>query len=564
MAQEEVTLERSLDNAANVLRSKMDANEYKNYTLGTIFYKYLSDSMLYYVAELLEEENVSLEEAQKLYEENQDDPDLIDELNLKLNYVIDAKNTYTNILKTVNNHTFQISQLGDAFNSIESQGKEFEGLFDDYDLYSKRLGNTAQKQSDTISEVLSSIGKLEIVKTPKDTLGNAYEYLIKQFASETGKKAGEFYTPQQVSRLLARLTLVDKDYTDGMTVYDPTMGSGSLLLNFRKYVEHPERITYFGQEINTSTYNLARMNMILHHVDVVNQKLRNNDTLDEDWPVEEITNFDAVVMNPPYSHKWSANAGFKDDPRFAAYGVLPPKSKADYAFLLHERKCEELALIKKALLQKLFPKKDEFKPEVRYKNFSDAWEQRKLGEILSDLYNGQTPSRNVKSYWKGDIPWLTSGELNHGIVEETIEKISESGKKAANLRLIPSGTIVIAITGLEAPGTRGNCAILGIDTTVNQSVMALVVKNNIDTQFIFQWYKKIGEEYGIRYTQGTKQQSYNYDLVKILPITIPTTTEEQQKIGSFFNQLDSLIALHQRKLEKLKQLKKFLLQNMFI
>ena len=231
---------------------------------------------------------------------------------------------------------------------------------------------------------------------------------------------------------------------------------------------------------------------------------------------------------------------------------------------LHERKCEELALIKKALLQKLFPKKDEFKPEVRYKNFSDAWEQRKLGEILSDLYNGQTPSRNVKSYWKSDIPWLTSGELNHGIVEETIEKISESGKKAANLRLIPSGTIVIAITGLEAPGTRGNCAILGIDTTVNQSVMALVVKNNIDTQFIFQWYKKIGEEYGIRYTQGTKQQSYNYDLVKILPITIPTTTEEQQKIGSFFNQLDSLIALHQRKLEKLKQLKKFLLQNMFI
>ena len=176
MAQEEVTLERSLDNAANVLRSKMDANEYKNYTLGTIFYKYLSDSMLYYVAELLEEKNISLEEAQKLYEENQDDQYLIEELDIKFNYVIEAKNTYTNILKSINNHTFQVSQLGDAFNSIESQGKEFEGLFDDYDLYSKRLGNTAQKQSDTISEVLSAIGKLEIVKTPEDTLGNAYEY----------------------------------------------------------------------------------------------------------------------------------------------------------------------------------------------------------------------------------------------------------------------------------------------------------------------------------------------------------------------------------------------------
>lgn len=335
MVQEEITLEKSLDKAADVLRSKMDANEYKNYSLGTIFYKYLSDSMLYYVAELLEEKDASLEEAQKIYEENQDDQDLIEEIRDKFNYVIDAKNTYTNILKSVNDHTFQVSQLGDAFNSIESQGKEFEGLFDDYDLYSKRLGSTAQKQNNTISEVLSAIGKLEIVKTPGDTLGNAYEYLIKQFASETGKKAGEFYTPQNVSKLLTRLTLIGKNYAGGMTVYDPAMGSGSLLLNFRKYVEYPERITYFGQEINTSTYNLARMNMILHHVDIINQNLRNSDTLDEDWPTEEITNFDAVVMNPPYSQNWSANAGFKDDPRFSAYGVLPPKSKADYAFLLH-------------------------------------------------------------------------------------------------------------------------------------------------------------------------------------------------------------------------------------
>ncbi|WP_347944043.1 restriction endonuclease subunit S [Enterococcus cecorum] len=175
-----------------------------------------------------------------------------------------------------------------------------------------------------------------------------------------------------------------------------------------------------------------------------------------------------------------------------------------------------------------------------------VWEQRKLGEILSDLYNGQTPSRSVNKYWKGNIPWLTSGELNHGIVENTIEKISESGKRAANLRMIPSGTIVIAITGLEAPGTRGNCAILGIDTTVNQSVMALFVKDNIDIQFIFQWYKKIGQEYGIKYTQGTKQQSYNYDLVKILPINIPTATADQERIGQFFEKLDKLITLHQR------------------
>ena len=202
-------------------------------------------------------------------------------------------------------------------------------------------------------------------------------------------------------------------------------------------------------------------------------------------------------------------------------------------------------------------------PKLRFKGYTDDWVQCKLGEILSHLYNGQTPSRNVKNYWNGDIPWLTSGELNHGIVNNTLETISEPGKKSANLRLIPSGTIVIAITGLEAPGTRGNCAILGINTTVNQSVMALFVKNNIDTQFVFQWYKKIGQEYGIRYTQGTKQQSYNYDIVKILPISIPLIKKEQEKIGKLLIQFDSLITLQQLKIDQLNKVKKALLQQMF-
>lgn len=120
-----------------------------------------------------------------------------------------------------------------------------------------------------------------------------------------------------------------------MTVYDPAMGSGSLLLNFKKYAKRKDEIIYYGQEINTSTYNLARMNMILHHVDTANQHLRNGDTLDADWPPSAKTNFDAVVMNPPYSLKWSAATGFLEDPRFSKYGVLAPKSKADYAFLLH-------------------------------------------------------------------------------------------------------------------------------------------------------------------------------------------------------------------------------------
>lgn len=212
-------------------------------------------------------------------------------------------------------------------------------MFQDVQLYSPRLGANAQKQADTIANVIKAIGGLEIVHAPGDILGDTYEYLIGQFVSETGKKAREFYTPQKVSELLTKLTLVDKNYPGGMTVYDPAMGSGSLLLNFRKFIDEvngkPDEVIYYGQEINMSTFNLAKMNMILHGVDESNQHLRNGDTLDEDWPPISPVMFDAVVMNPPYSLHWSANKGFLQDPRFSPYGVLAPKSKADYAFLLH-------------------------------------------------------------------------------------------------------------------------------------------------------------------------------------------------------------------------------------
>lgn len=337
MAENNTTLSTALFSGADALRSKMDANEYKNYLLGIIFYKYLSDSMLYEITDEIGEgrEETTLNEAQKLYEENAEDDDLRDELMDTFSYVIDPENTFTKIMEHVNDHSFQIVNLADAFKEIEGTNEIFEGLFDDVDLFSRRLGSNAQKQADTISSVLSAISGLELVKSPGDTLGDAYEYLISQFASESGKKAGEFYTPQKVSELLTRLTLVGKDYEAGMTVYDPAMGSGSLLLNFKKYAKRKDEVIYYGQEINTSTYNLARMNMILHHVDTANQHLRNGDTLDADWPPSAKTNFDAVVMNPPYSLKWSAATGFLEDPRFSKYGVLAPKSKADYAFLLH-------------------------------------------------------------------------------------------------------------------------------------------------------------------------------------------------------------------------------------
>ncbi len=204
------------------------------------------------------------------------------------------------------------------------------------DLYSNRLGTGDQKQSATIAEVIKVLNGADLIHTEGDVLGNAYEYLIGQFASETGKKAGEFYTPHAPAQILCRIVMVGQEQKKGLQVYDPCMGSASLMLSCRNYSKESDFIKYYGQELMPSTYNLARMNMFLHGVLPENQHLRNGDTLDADWPTDEETEFDAVTMNPPYSANWSAAEGFKQDERFMDYGgKLAPKSKADYAFLLH-------------------------------------------------------------------------------------------------------------------------------------------------------------------------------------------------------------------------------------
>ncbi|GAB2323827.1 type I restriction-modification system subunit M [Alkalibacterium sp. m-11] len=339
MAKEQTkTIYQSLWNSADILRSKMDASEYKNYTLGLIFYKYLSDNMLHHVAELLEKHVDDLKEAQEVYTEAFNDPeiksDLIDELKFDFSYVIEPELTFTALIQSIYKGQFQLEDLAQAFRNIEQSSEIFEDLFEDIDLYSKKLGASVQKQNQTISAVMKELATLDMAHQG-DVLGDAYEYLIGEFASDSGKKAGEFYTPQPVSTLMTQIVLHGKKDKKGFTVYDPTMGSGSLLLNVQKYTNEPGTVNYFGQELNTSTYNLARMNMFLHKVDVSNQHLHNADTLDADWPTEEPTNFDGVLMNPPYSAKWSGEKGFLDDPRFSMYGVLAPKSKADFAFLLH-------------------------------------------------------------------------------------------------------------------------------------------------------------------------------------------------------------------------------------
>ncbi len=324
---------------ADILRSKMDANEYKDYLLGIVFYKYLSDSFLIKVYDLIyDEKPETLRTALNAYNEalkEESAEELKAEIKSTCHYVIEPELIYTSFAEAARNNSFNREQLQKAFNNIEQSDPLFADLFTDIDLYSNRLGTGDQRQSDTIASLIKEIDKADLLNTDADVLGNAYEYLIGQFASETGKKAGEFYTPQAVSKILTRIAVSGQESKKGLSVYDPCMGSGSLLLNVKKYSLEPNYIKYYGQELMTSTYNLARMNMFLHGIAPENQKLRNGDTLDSDWPTEEETDFNMVLMNPPYSAKWSAAAGFLQDERFSDYGVLAPKSKADYAFLLH-------------------------------------------------------------------------------------------------------------------------------------------------------------------------------------------------------------------------------------
>ena len=345
MNNEEKNLEQVLWDSANVMRQTMGAADYMDYALGLIFYKHLSDKTLETAVQALteageidESEVATEEQRQGAYTKYYDDPDSQEYLlaSMDMDYTIKPDFTFTAFLKEIKDKTFQLEHLEQAFRDLEQSNADLLGhLFDDVDLHSNKLGPTPQKQNDLIADVMQALAPLSLDSHSGDVLGDAYEYLIGNFASDMGQKAGEFYTPQSVSTLLTHIVTSGYEDKKGFSAYDPAMGSGSLLLNVRKYIESADSIEYYGQEIKTSTYNLARMNMIIHGVSATNQHLHNADTLDKDWPADEVTDFDAVMMNPPYSQKWSADKGFLNDPRFSDYGVLAPKSKADYAFLLH-------------------------------------------------------------------------------------------------------------------------------------------------------------------------------------------------------------------------------------
>ena len=335
-------LNNQLFSAADSLRSKMDASEYKNYLLGMIFYKYLSDKLLVKVVELADEnieEYDTPDKQTELYTELLSDEDSRDDLIATvvdtLGYDIEPEYLFNVLANRAKLNTFQLNELNKAFVNLSSKYDQFNGLFDDVDLQSKKLGADDQQRNVTITDVVKKLDEINVLGHDGDVIGDAYEYLISEFASSAGKKAGEFYTPHMVSDMMSRIVALGQEDKKLFSVFDPTMGSGSLMLNVRNYLNHPDSVKYHGQELNTTTYNLAKMNLILHGVDSEDMNLRNGDTLNKDWPTDEPYTFDSVVMNPPYSAKWSSDPTFLDDSRFNRYGKLAPKSKADFAFLLH-------------------------------------------------------------------------------------------------------------------------------------------------------------------------------------------------------------------------------------
>ncbi|HFJ9318637.1 TPA: type I restriction-modification system subunit M [Bacillus tropicus] len=335
-------LNQRLYSAADNLRSKMDASEYKNYLLGLIFYKYLSDKLLEKVVELADESceeyntpNKQTELYMELLADDDTKKDLIETLTDTLGYDIEPEYLFNVLAIQAKQNTFQLNDLNRGFIQLSTKYDQFNGLFDDVDLQSKKLGADDQQRNVTITEVLKKLDDVDVIDHDGDVIGDAYEFLISQFASEAGKKAGEFYTPHMVSDMMAQIVTIGQEDKKLFSVFDPTMGSGSLMLNVRNYLNYPDSVKYHGQELNTTTYNLAKMNLILHGVDKGDMRLRNGDTLNKDWPTDEPYTFDSVLMNPPYSAKWSSDDTFLDDSRFNRYGKLAPKSKADFAFLLH-------------------------------------------------------------------------------------------------------------------------------------------------------------------------------------------------------------------------------------
>ena len=341
-------LQQQLWNIANTLRGKMGADEFRDYILGFIFYKYLSEKIQRFADGELAQEDLKFADIKENTKEGKAYIKALEHAALsELGYFLKPSELFHAIaLKGSSQqdehnkgegHNFILPDLTRILKNIEqsTQGTDsaddFVNLFEDLDLTSSKLGKTEKEKNELVAKVLVHLDKIDFKLSDKtaDVLGDAYEYLIGEFASGAGKKAGEFYTPQPVSTLLAKLVTCNNKNLKN--VYDPTCGSGSLLLRVKREAHKVDKI--YGQELNRTTYNLARMNMILHDVHYADFDIKQEDTLER--PQHRDLRFDAIVANPPFSAHWSASQLHMSDDRFSVYGKLAPSSKADMAFVQH-------------------------------------------------------------------------------------------------------------------------------------------------------------------------------------------------------------------------------------
>ena len=328
---------------AEDLRNSVDGWDFKQYVLGFLFYRFISENISNYINRLQQEAGITDFDYADFNDE--DAENAREQIVEEKGFFILPSELFCNVRKNARNDENLNETLERVFNNIEgsANGTESEddlkGLFDDVDLNSNKLGASVQKRNETLRKILNTIGSLDLKGDYQDNqidvFGDAYEFLMTMYAGNAGKSGGEFFTPQEVSELLARITVVGKK--EVRKVYDPACGSGSLLLQFSKVLGKDNvKGGFFGQEINITTYNLCRINMFLHDINFNKFDIHCGDTLIEPYHWDDEP-FDAIVSNPPYSTKWEgdANPVLINDPRFSPAGVLAPKTKADLAFTMH-------------------------------------------------------------------------------------------------------------------------------------------------------------------------------------------------------------------------------------
>lgn len=327
---------------ANDLRGGMDANEFRNYILGTIFYRYLSERTEMYMQDILQEDGLTYEQAFS----DADFKPIVEQWSIEhLGYIIRPENLFRELNRKIikpngDADKFSVEDYERAVNELtgstlgNKSEKAFEGLFNDMRLQDTRLGDTVSERTDKIGKVIAKIGEIDMNLQDQqfDVLGTAYMILIGLFQSGAGKKGGEFFTPTGPSKLCATLATLGLD--EAKTVGDCTCGSGSMLLETQKHLTKQKVGHFYGQENNPTTYNLARMNMLMHGVDYQNFDIYKGDTLINDMYGDDLK-LTVQVCNPPYSLKWSSDSKYLDDPRYSGVGKLAPKSHADLAFLQH-------------------------------------------------------------------------------------------------------------------------------------------------------------------------------------------------------------------------------------